>query len=99
MVILCASGGMALGSWIGGALYDVTGSYSLAFIIGVGFNISNLVIIGHLIHRNTRQSGCLGYCIAMKFIITTCGDLIVVRGTPALYHYILQLCVFACLQR
>ena len=55
LVILCASGGMALGSWIGGALYDVTGSYSLAFIIGVGFNIFNLVIIGHLIHRNTRQ--------------------------------------------
>ena len=55
LVILCASGRMALGSWIGGALYDVTGSYSLAFIIGVGFNIFNLVIIGHLIHRNTRQ--------------------------------------------
>jgi len=55
LVILCASGGMALGSWIGGASYDLTTSYSPAFIIGVSFNIFNLMIIGYLIYRNTRQ--------------------------------------------
>ena len=55
LVIVCASGGMALGSWLGGALYDTTGSYSLAFTIGVGFNIFNLFIIGYLIHRNSSR--------------------------------------------
>ncbi|MBH66937.1 MAG: MFS transporter [Rhodospirillaceae bacterium] len=51
VVILCAGGGMALGSWLGGELFDATGSYTLAFAIGVGFNLFNLLIIGNLISR------------------------------------------------
>ena len=42
---------MALGSWMGGELFDATGSYALAFAIGVGFNLFNLLIIGNLISR------------------------------------------------
>jgi MFS family permease len=51
VVILCAGGGMAIGSWLGGATYDLTGSYQLAFLIGVVFNLGNLAIIGSLILR------------------------------------------------
>ena len=51
MVILFAGGGMAIGAWLGGAVFDVTGSYKNAFLIGVGFNLVNLAIIGSLILR------------------------------------------------
>jgi MFS family permease len=51
VVILCAGGGMAIGSWLGGATFDLTGSYDLAFVIGVVFNLGNLAIIGSLILR------------------------------------------------
>jgi MFS family permease len=55
VVILCAGGGMALGSWLGGAIFDVTGSYKLAFLIGVVFNLGNLLIIGGLNLRTRRR--------------------------------------------
>jgi MFS family permease len=49
-IILFAGFGMAIGAWMGGALYDLTGSYRIAFFLGVAFNVVNLVIIGGLIH-------------------------------------------------
>lgn len=55
VVILCAGSGMALGSWMGGGLFDATGSYTLAFEIGVIFNIFNLFIIGYLIFREQSK--------------------------------------------
>ena len=51
LVLLCAGGGMALGSWMGGYVFDLTGSYSNAFLIGVGFNLGNLLLITSLIWR------------------------------------------------
>jgi MFS family permease len=51
LVLLCAGGGMALGSWLGGALFDLTGTYRTAFLIGVAFNLGNLALIGGLIAR------------------------------------------------
>ncbi len=48
-VILFASFGMAVGSWLGGAVFDRTGAYELAFLIGAGFNLGNLALIGGLI--------------------------------------------------
>ena len=51
IVILCAGSGMALGAWLGGAVFDLTGSYAMAFVIGVGFNLANIAIIGGLILR------------------------------------------------
>lgn len=55
IVILCAGSGMALGAWLGGAVFDMTGSYKSAFLIGVGFNLANLAIIGALILRIGRR--------------------------------------------
>ena len=54
LVLLCAGGGMALGSWLGGAVFDVTGTYRTAFLIGAAFNLGNLAIITSLIARTPR---------------------------------------------
>lgn len=51
IVILFAGGGMALGAWMGGVIFDLTGSYKIAFLIGAAFNLGNLAIIGSLILR------------------------------------------------
>jgi MFS family permease len=42
---------MGFGGWLGGYLFDLTGSYTIPFLIGVAFNICNLAIIGALILR------------------------------------------------
>ena len=47
--------GMAVGGWLDGALYDLTGSYELAFINAIGFNIANLAIAGMLRQRLTKS--------------------------------------------
>ena len=47
--------GMALGSGLGGASFDLTGTYGPAFYLGVVCNFGNLLIIGLLI-RKVRQS-------------------------------------------
>jgi MFS family permease len=54
IVLLFAGAGMALGSWLGGAVFDATGTYRTAFLIGVAFNAGNLAIIASLIARTPR---------------------------------------------
>ena len=44
--------GMALGGWMSGWIYDQSGSYFLAFINGIGWNILNLGIVVLLIQRS-----------------------------------------------
>ena len=56
VVVFCGGAGMALGGWMGGVIFDATGSYAMAFWIGVGFNLFNLIIVGNLISRNKNQS-------------------------------------------
>ena len=53
--------GMAAGGWIGGHVFDSTGSYVDAFAIGLAFNIMNLVLIGTLLLRwvGHRRAGTL----------------------------------------
>ena len=49
-----AAGGMALGGWLGGVFFDLTGSYSSAFLVAFGFNAVNLVVMSFFHFRHTR---------------------------------------------
>jgi Major Facilitator Superfamily len=46
--------GMALGGWLAGVIYDAYLSYSLAFQVGLAFNIANIIVIALML---TRQRG------------------------------------------
>lgn len=54
-VLLFGLLGMALGAWIGGALYDWFAYYQPAFAVGVAFNVANLALIGGLLARGTSR--------------------------------------------
>jgi MFS family permease len=47
--------GMALGGWISGVVFDLTGSYRAAFINGIAFNLFNLSIAFWLLRRAWRR--------------------------------------------
>ena len=47
--------GMALGGWMGGVMFDLTGSYRAAFINGIGWNVLNAAIAWWLLSRQTRR--------------------------------------------
>ena len=51
IVLMSTLLGMALGGWISGAIFDVTGSYQAAFVNGLAWNIVNIVIIAWLLLR------------------------------------------------
>jgi MFS family permease len=48
--------GMALGGWMGGVLFDMTGSYRAAFINGIAWNILNAAIAVWLLTRQNRRA-------------------------------------------
>ncbi len=48
-------GGMALGGWISGVLYDMTGSYQAAFLNGIAWNLVHVVIALWLVLRARRS--------------------------------------------
>jgi MFS family permease len=51
LVVMCTLAGMALGGWISGKVFDMTGSYSAAFVNGTAWNALNLVIASFLLYR------------------------------------------------
>ncbi len=53
-LLVATVGGMALGGWMAGALYDLSGSYTLSFINAIAFNIMNLAIAVYLLRRDQR---------------------------------------------
>jgi MFS family permease len=55
-VLMATLFGMALGGWMSGAIFDLTGSYQAAFINGIGFNLLNIGIVLFLLKR-ARASG------------------------------------------
>lgn len=52
VVIMATILGMALGGWLSGFIYDLSGSYQLAFINGIGWNLFNMAIIGGLLIKS-----------------------------------------------
>jgi MFS family permease len=51
IVIMATIAGMALGGWLSGWIYDLTGSYSAAFINGIGWNLLNILIMAAILWR------------------------------------------------
>ncbi|MEA2875914.1 MAG: hypothetical protein QOF14_1110 [Hyphomicrobiales bacterium] len=60
VALMFALFGMALGGWMSGAIFDLTGSYRAAFANGFLWNLLNIAIIGWLLIRSrTGMSGRL----------------------------------------
>jgi MFS family permease len=53
-VLMATLFGMALGGWMSGAVFDLTGSYRAAFINGIAWNLLNVAIVGFLLYRASR---------------------------------------------
>jgi len=55
--------GMALGGWLSGAIFDLTGSYDAAFVNGIAWNLLNVAIVlwllGRLRGRSTLRPAAL----------------------------------------
>jgi MFS family permease len=54
-VIMATLFGMALGGWMSGVVFDVTGSYRAAFVNGILFNLVNMSIAVFLLRRSTPR--------------------------------------------
>ena len=52
LVLMATLVGMAVGGWMSGAIFDLTGSYAMAFLNGLIFNLINLVIVFGLVMRS-----------------------------------------------
>ena len=55
-VIMSTMLGMALGGWMSGSIFDLTGSYHAAFINGVAWNLLNFAIVLALLMRVRRMT-------------------------------------------
>ena len=50
-VLMATLFGMALGGWMSGAIFDLTGSYRAAFVNGIAWNLLNIGIVLLLLYR------------------------------------------------
>jgi hypothetical protein len=55
-VIFASVLGMSFGGWVSGVIFDATGSYTAAFINGVGWNALNISIMVGLLLRARANS-------------------------------------------
>src|SRR5436305_12852869 len=55
-LLLFSGGGMAVGSWLAGLLYDHLGYYAPAFAVGIGANLLNLIIVSVLVGRKRQHA-------------------------------------------
>jgi MFS family permease len=60
-VLMATLLGMALGGWMSGAVFDLTGSYHAAFLNGIAWNLLNLSIVGFLLWRATSMGLIRGW--------------------------------------
>jgi len=56
IVMMATIFGMALGGWLSGAIFDLTGSYEAAFANGVAWNLANALIALWLLMRASRST-------------------------------------------
>jgi MFS family permease len=54
LVLMATLGGMALGGWMSGAIFDFTGSYQAAFLNGLVWNLVNVSITSLLLLCSRR---------------------------------------------
>lgn len=54
LVMMATVGGMALGGWVTGVIYDLSGSYQMAFLNGIGWNVLNMGIMALILWRSGR---------------------------------------------
>ncbi len=54
-VMMATIAGMALGGWMSGWIYDLTGSYQMAFLNGIAWNLLNIAIILTIFLRSGRR--------------------------------------------
>ena len=54
-VLMATLGGMALGGWMSGVIFDLTGSYQAAFVNGLAWNLVNVSIVAWLMFRPGRR--------------------------------------------
>ena len=59
-VLMATLFGMALGGWMSGAVFDLTGSYRAAFVNGIGWNLLNISIVAFLLYRVGRTAAATG---------------------------------------
>jgi MFS family permease len=52
--------GMALGGWMSGKIFDLTGSYDAAFVHGIAWNVLNMAIVLFLMRRVALQRVAFG---------------------------------------
>jgi MFS family permease len=55
LVISCSLAGMALGGWMSGWLFDVTGGYRAAFLNGVAWNLVQIGIVLWILQAGRRR--------------------------------------------
>ena len=54
-VLMMTIWGMALGGWVSGWIYDVSGSYKMAFLNGIAWNLINIGLVLALFFRKPAQ--------------------------------------------
>src|SRR6187399_2955234 len=55
IVLMATLIGMALGGWLSGLIFDLTGSYRAAFFNGLAWNLVNVSIMAWLLQRSRRR--------------------------------------------
>ncbi len=55
LVLMATVAGMALGGWMSGEIFDLTGSYRAAFLNGIAWNLLNMSIAFWLLIGRTRM--------------------------------------------
>jgi MFS family permease len=59
IVLMATIFGMAVGGWMSGWIYDLTGSYAAAFLNGIGWNLVNLGAIVLLMWKANRRAAAI----------------------------------------